>query len=260
MGLDTAIARVQRRFRGRGGGINAMVSASAQTLTVPPICRREIIPHNMLEEVENVKQANEMEQIRARRRERRKNSEKLYRIPRLSQESLVIKEGELLRHVMENVPPRHQGCDLQCVYSTANDGVSLGTLYERVRNDEPIILLIRDTGGAIFGSFAAHGYQPDTSSRARYTGTGEAFVFTVKPKPQVYRWRRTNNFYHLCTPNSIAIGGGGSFALFLDNMLLHGSSGESDTFGNTCLASESQFEAVVVEAYKLVVPARLHLG
>ncbi len=249
-------------------------------LTVPPICRREIVPCDMLDVVnrdldvarkvdvdvvreldakQDVTDDSRREDVRARRRARRKAAaDEITRAPKLSRPSRVVDDGEALRHVMECVPMRHRGRDAQCVYSTADDGVSLGTLYERVRSEEPVILLVRDTGGAVFGAFAATGYRPDAAGR--YSGTGEAFVFSVRPERKVYQWRRTNNFFHLCTNESLAIGGGGAFALFLDNMLWHGASGKSDTFGNVCLASAPQFEAVVVEAYRLVVPARLDVS
>lgn len=284
MGFDTAIARMQRKFRiittttsitsTTTSTKNPIKSEADPELTRPPICRREIIPCDMLNNTTTTTTAidptslptstttTSEEKLNERRRARRKAKSDAaagkLRAPKLSHRSRVIESGASLLQVMENVPIRYRGHDAQRVYSTAEDGVSLGTLYRGVSNAEAVILLIRDNGGAIFGSFSACGYKPDIGGR--YSGSGEAFVFTVSPTANVYKWCRRNNFYQLCTTDSIGIGGGGAFALFLDNMLLRGSSDRSDTFGNVCLASASQFEAVVVEAYKLVVPARLIVG
>jgi hypothetical protein len=45
----------------------------------------------------------------------------------------------------------------------------------------------------------------------------------------------------------LAFGGGGNFALCLDEDLLKATSGPSETFGNECLASSTEFELKNVE-------------
>jgi len=47
----------------------------------------------------------------------------------------------------------------------------------------------------------------------------------------------------------VAVGGGSGFALWLDEELLHGNSGESETFDNRCLASGNEFEIMYVELW-----------
>ena len=53
-----------------------------------------------------------------------------------------------------------------------------------------------------------------------------------------------NDYFMLSAPQSVALGGGGHFALFLDGELLHGTSGTSETFENPCLASAEGFAMV----------------
>ncbi len=195
------------------------------------------------------------EEIRARRRARRNARSGPTRPPRLSKSSRIVSDGNELLHVMANVPTRYRGRDAQCVYSTADDGISLNTLYSRVAGTDPIVLLVRDDGNATFGVFSSVPFRPDAS--AGYSGSGESFVFQVRPEKKTFTWTRTNTFFQLCTTDSIAVGGGGEFAFFIDSMLERGSSGASTTFGNKCLASQSSFNIVVVEAFKLVVPSRL---
>ena len=49
-------------------------------------------------------------------------------------------------------------------------------------------------------------------------------------------WKRCegqrNDYFMLSGPQSLALGGGGHFALFLDGELLHGTSGMSETAGS----------------------------
>ena len=68
-------------------------------------------------------------------------------------------------------------------------------------------------------------------------------------------WKRSkdqrNDFFMFSTAQSLGVGGGGHFALFLDGDLLHGTSGSSDTFGNPCLASNDEFTIGKVELWGL---------
>lgn len=133
------------------------------------------------------------------------------------------------------------------------DGVSLQTFYKKCAGPDPIVLIIRDGGKAVFGYYCS---TPWKSSKTYY-GNGEGFVFTLSPKFEVYKWSRANSFFQLGTVDSMAVGGGGKFALFLDSMLERGSSGHCATYNSPCLASSNQFDIVVLEAYKLIPPIRI---
>lgn len=68
-------------------------------------------------------------------------------------------------------------------------------------------------------------------------------------------WKRSNrernDFFMFSAPQSVGVGGGGHFALFLDGELLHGTSGTSETFGNPCLASGEDFTIGKIELWGL---------
>lgn len=241
--LEASLARVRRKMP----GFSKKPPASPVVApTVPPLaCKAPLA----------AKRVPTSEEIKTRRRARRNASNAAVHVPRLSRPSRIVSSGAELGEVLSQAPARFRNRDLQCVYSSADDGVSLQTLYARVAGADPVVLLVRDAGGATFGAFTA---VPLREHRAGYYGSGEAFVFAVRPRVAVYPWTRANSFFQLGSSDSIAFGGGGAFALFLDSMLEHGSSGASDTFGNKCLASDGSFEVVVVEAYKLLlVPARV---
>lgn len=133
------------------------------------------------------------------------------------------------------------------------NGVSLKTFYAKCAGPDPIVVLVRDGGKAVFGCYTSVPWK----SATHYYGNGEGFVFTLAPKFDVFKWSRTNSFFQLGSSDSIAVGGGGKFALFLDSMFERGSSGPCATYNSPCLASADQFDIIVVEAYKLVSPFKL---
>ncbi|CAN8075464.1 unnamed protein product [Agarophyton chilense] len=184
---------------------------------------------------------------KARRRQRS------IRVPKLSIPSAIVSSGHHVSPLHAHLPVRYQACDWQNVYSTMRHGVSLKTFYLNCAGTDPVVILIRDGGGSVFGAYTS---VPWKSSK-HYYGTGEAFVFTISPNLAVYKWSRKNSFFQLGSNESIALGGGGKFALFLDSMFDRGSSGPCATFENPCLASNQEFNVVVLEAYKLVPPYRI---
>lgn len=143
------------------------------------------------------------------------------------------------------LPARLRVVPWQLVYSSTRDGISLNTLYRRVAKHKSTLVVVRDTGGAIFGAFCAEAWHTHT----RYFGTGESFVFQTHPKLVAYKWTRANNYFQFGAADSIAVGGGDHFALYLDNELQYGISGPCTTFGSPCLASRDEFEIVQVEVW-----------
>ncbi len=71
----------------------------------------------------------------------------------------------------------------------------------------------------------------------------------MNPDRIVYNWSGQNNFFMLSNEDSLAMGGGGAFAIYLDEKLKDGTSGECKTFGSPCLASEEDFEVVDLELW-----------
>lgn len=191
------------------------------------------------------------------------------RTPHLSHESSALARGpgpaSALRAILAAAPARFRDCDLSLAYSTVRDGCSLGSFHARAAEEcaprgagalgGPLLMLVRDAGGAVFGAYAAVGaWRPGQ----HYFGTGESFVFKEeKDGFVVYPWSRRNNWFQLASQSSIALGGGGAFAFSLDDMLEKGSSGPCETFDSPCLASGTSFDCVVFEAWRLVPPSTL---
>lgn len=95
---------------------------------------------------------------------------------------------------------------------------------------EPLIFLIKEYKGNVFGAFIVE------SLEAGKTGRGEMFIFTFRgesTKPEIYEWTTKNEFFvYIEKDQGVGIGMGLKYGLFMKNTLDKGSSAASDTFGN----------------------------
>ncbi|XP_064965584.1 uncharacterized protein LOC135612810 [Musa acuminata AAA Group] len=142
-----------------------------------------------------------------------------------------------------------KGCQWILLYSTWKHGISLHTLLRNSINlPGPCLLIVGDMQGAVFGGFFDGPLKP--APKMKYQGTTQTFVFTtIYGEPRLFRATGANRYYYLCLNDVLAFGGGGSFALSLDEDLLHGISGPCETFGNLCLAHSPEFELKNVELW-----------
>ncbi|KAK7344576.1 hypothetical protein VNO77_14341 [Canavalia gladiata] len=148
-----------------------------------------------------------------------------------------------------SLPDIVRGCQGVLLYSTLKHGTSLRTLlHNSAKLSGPSLLVVRDMQGAVFGGLLECPLKP--TKKPKYQGTNQTFVFTTTyGQPRLFRPTGANRFYYLCSNDLLALGGGGSFALYLNEDLLTGSSGRSDTFGNLCLAHSPEFELKNVELW-----------
>ncbi|CAN1121738.1 Oxidation resistance protein 1 [Linum perenne] len=110
--------------------------------------------------------------------------------------------------------------------------------------------VVGDRKGAVFGGLVEAPLRPTTK---KYQGTNTTFVFTnTSGSPVIFRPTGANRYFTLCSTDFLAVGGGGHFALYLDNDLLNGSSAVSETYGNPCLAFSEDFEIKEVELWGFV--------
>jgi len=65
----------------------------------------------------------------------------------------------------------------------------------------------------------------------------------------IYPWSGKNKFFMLCRHDSISVGGGSHFAIFLQESLRKGSSGESDTFDSPILSATRDFRLAKLELW-----------
>ncbi|KAI5084725.1 hypothetical protein GOP47_0000894 [Adiantum capillus-veneris] len=170
------------------------------------------------------------------------------KLPPMSEDSVLLSE-DFRAFLYSALPTIAKDRQWIVLYSTARHGISMRTLYQKSSLlSEPYLLVVGDMKGAIFGGLATAPLKP--TAQRRYLGTSNTFVFSNLPEQlQLYTATGANRYYLLCTNDAISFGGGGHFAIHLDDTLLTGSSGACDTFGNPCLATSLEFSVSNVEVW-----------
>ncbi|KAG2383251.1 hypothetical protein C9374_004588 [Naegleria lovaniensis] len=208
-----------------------------------------------------------------------------YRTPEIigATQPVILKESQI-RELSLSLPVRFRNKNFVLLYSTQEHGISLQTLYRKIEQQEPIILVVETTKAEIFGAFLTE--QVEMTKRERYYGDGQSFVFKFEqhhgsnesselqsPHPEddeyvlvhnshpkhkekqtirVYNWTRKNDYFQLTSARQFSVGGGGQgFALTFDPDLKYGSSYSSETFGNDILTSHTDFEIYRVEVFTI---------
>ncbi|CAO3662674.1 unnamed protein product [Umbelopsis ramanniana] len=139
------------------------------------------------------------------------------------------------------------------LYSLDQHGISLSTLYQKVKGKGPCILAIKDDNDKIFGGYLNEPLKPSSA----YYGTGECFLWrateiTEKDGASVraYPWTGKNDYMVLSETDFVAIGGGdGKFGLWLHSDLERGHTETCPTFDNEPLTSSRKFDCVELEIW-----------
>ncbi|PWN19470.1 TLD-domain-containing protein, partial [Microstroma glucosiphilum] len=149
------------------------------------------------------------------------------------------------------LPPRLKlGRTWRLLYSSDQDGVSLETLYHKVRigggitsiSDAGLVLAIRDADDHVFGAFVNESF----TNNKGYYGNGDCFLWrTVQPKegtPYIKTYPTTlrNNYNILSTHEYLSLGGGidGRYGLWIDSSFEKGVTARSETYGNEILSDD----------------------
>lgn len=173
-------------------------------------------------------------------------------LPKLKGTSKLLTSLKLIRELCGFLPQRYQLYNWELLFSSATDGNSYSTFYQKAEysRDEKTLLLIGDSQGYTFGAFVTQPW----SSKDHYIGTGEAFLFSFHPTPCCYRSTGSNEFYQISSNEYIGFGGGNRcrYGLWLDAAFEKGLSSSSTTYMNKCLASSKEFEITQVELWGFI--------
>jgi hypothetical protein len=166
--------------------------------------------------------------------------------PKLHGESKILNQNNL-KQIWRYLPFRLKIKDWSLLYSDAVHGASLSTFYRKIEGKGPTVLLIKDTGGYVFGAYITEEWKKSDS----FYGLGENFLFSLEPTPHVYYWTKQNDFFHISNEEFFAFGGGkaGKYGLYVDKELHKGTSEITDTFLNRPLASKEHFSISVIEVW-----------
>ena len=162
----------------------------------------------------------------------------------------IVRAAADVRFLRDSVPRARRFDGWRLLYCAARDGFSLHTLYRACASvSGPVTTLIEDERGGAFGAFTSDAWRTD----ARPYGDGRSFVFSLRkrappgsaedgendapeaPTRVAYRWdpkrEKSNYVFQAGRADSVSLGGGNGFALWLDGDLLNGASAACDTFG-----------------------------
>jgi len=100
------------------------------------------------------------------------------------------------------------------------------------------LLVLSDLKDNVFGAFLSG--VPQIGKEGNFEGTGETFLFKLRPKTIAFRWTGENNFFYRVDKESLIIGSSkGKFGLWIDKDLNKCRSQTCATFDNEPLAGES---------------------
>ncbi|XP_009990299.1 PREDICTED: TBC1 domain family member 24-like [Tauraco erythrolophus] len=104
--------------------------------------------------------------------------------------SSSIVTAQEMRVIWSWIPERFSLFPPLLLFSTSEDGCSLQRFYTRCEGYEPTVLLIKTTEGEVCGAFLSSDWseRKKTGAISGFFGTGECFVFTVRPETERYEW------------------------------------------------------------------------
>uniref|UniRef100_A0A6G1SCX8 Oxidation resistance protein 1 n=1 Tax=Aceria tosichella TaxID=561515 RepID=A0A6G1SCX8_9ACAR len=173
-------------------------------------------------------------------------------LPDLHGKSDILEEKHV-RELSKIMPARAEGYSWTLAFTTTTMGFSLKSLYRALsRYEGPVLLIIKDNEGTVFGAFSSCNLRPSES----FYGTGETYLFTFKHQQQQqstlkrYPWTGDNLYFIKGGTDSLAFGAGeGNFGLWLDEDLYHGSTHSCKTFNNEPLTNHEDFVVCTLECW-----------
>ncbi|XP_040031826.1 TBC1 domain family member 24 [Gasterosteus aculeatus] len=104
--------------------------------------------------------------------------------------SSEIVSAKEMRDIWSWIPERFALCQPQLLFTTSTHGCSLNRFYSHCEGYEPTLLLIRTTDGDVCGAFLSTDWEERKrgGNKLSFFGTGECFVFRLKPEMERYEW------------------------------------------------------------------------
>jgi TBC1 domain family member 24 len=160
------------------------------------------------------------------------------------------------------IPNRLADFQPERIYSSNIHGRRLRTLYDHVEYHEYCLIIIRNEHQEIFGAFCSGQLANRTKARTWF-GTGESFLFTLKPERQVYKWigyqtstkgctKASQDYFIYADDERLQIGGSYEplhIGLCIRHELNEGSTHACDTYASRPLASNEQFQIMEIEVF-----------
>jgi len=156
--------------------------------------------------------------------------------------------------------PASQQHRWRLLFSTQIHGESFSAFIHQITNQGPVVIVVRDTSGHVFGGFASMSW----TIKSHFAGDSYCFLFSIKPNMGVYHPTGYNeNFMYLnmgmqTMPNGLGMGGQlNYFGFWLDDDFGSGHSrGQPSctTYGSPQLSAEEEFKLDKLEVWGVGVP------
>jgi len=162
------------------------------------------------------------------------------------------------------LPPSLKFCKWKRLYCVSRDGDSFEQFLRLVQGHNRTILVVRTTGGGLFGGFADTRWEAKHNRRYanEFYGSAQAFLFRFpnygqgrrEDKIVIYKWSGANRYIQLCDAarRTVAFGGGGDegdFGLCIEEDFRRGTTGHCSTFENEALCDEGYFDVQDLEVW-----------
>ena len=154
---------------------------------------------------------------------------------------------DIISNIRNNLPYHFRTYNWELLYQLSTHGASYSTFFEKCLNTGPVVFLLLTDKSEVIGSFISSGFKKSNN----YYGTGETFVFSCQPEFKAYKWQNSNQYFVSTSKDEIAIGGGGSSAIWLDGHLLNAYSEPCSTFSSPSLTSSYYFKISNIEVWKI---------
>lgn len=169
---------------------------------------------------------------------------KLNRVKLLNTKYACLLNSRQRNALWEQLPFVLQQKHWELKFSTREHQSTIQNFFSLTEDCGPTILIIQPTEGECFGLFASSSWRSDTLKK--YYGDADCFLFTFNDATEenpliIYHTTGKNDFFLFSQRDSIAVGGGGNFALWIDETFENGFSRKSKTFGNPPLISSADF-------------------
>mmetsp|Transcript_23672 Transcript_23672/g.47999 ORF Transcript_23672/g.47999 Transcript_23672/m.47999 type:complete len:487 (-) Transcript_23672:398-1858(-) len=201
-------------------------------------------------------------------------------LPSILKESPPILNQSMMRQIRDNgLPPEAQIMAWHRIYSTHRDGDSFFIMQRKCEMFRHTVFVAETTNGELLGGYGDKpwGKQSGFSSSRTYFGGGRAFLFATDPANDeqsdlfppvvcpkvtneertiyVYKWSGENTFSQIfdIDGEGMAMGGGNSFGIRIQDNFTRGTTGRCWTFHNPPLTKDvgGCFDIVNFEVYGL---------
>jgi hypothetical protein len=171
----------------------------------------------------------------------------------------ILGESKILQipqiaQIRQTLPKRFLHRNWEMLWQLSTDGCSFASMYGKLHKIEPAVLILKTDSDEILGAYLSQGLK----NSKRYYGSGETFVFGFSPQFKSYHWQgaATNALFISSSTDGIAIGGGGTVAIWIGVDMLQGHSEPCSTFGSKPLTTRPNFRIIDLEVWKIIGGSR----